>query len=140
MLAAGCARTCVTAAEYTSDTRDDPIAGLQEVDQAGLHSRAPGRGERHGEPAGHAKEFRQSLLGLVENLEEGRVEVSEERARHRLSHPRGDVRRARAKEESFCFRLLRNHCPRVAARTRAAQKTVPQSTTCTLSRWRSRGR
>jgi hypothetical protein len=83
-------------AEHARDADHDGVAGLEQVDEARLHARRAGRGERQRERVLRAEQAAQALLHLVHQREELRVEVADERRRERLQHARMRVRGARA--------------------------------------------
>ena len=85
-------------AEDTIDADDDGVARFQEVDQAGLHPGAPGSGKGEGKGVLGSEEFAQRVLDAVEDREEIRVEVPQERLSHGLADASVDIGRPRTQE------------------------------------------
>ena len=83
-------------AEHPVDADEDRIAGLKEVDEAGLHARAAGAGHGQGKAVFGLKQFAQHSHALVHDLEkresiemthDGQRQSSEARADSRDSDP-----------------------------------------------------
>ena len=88
-------------AEVALHAHHDRVARLQQVDRTGLHPRHA-RGT-HWKGEGILREVRVSeeLLGFQHDLQEGRVEVPQERGGHDGEDARMDVARARAEEQAL---------------------------------------
>jgi hypothetical protein len=76
-----------------------PVAGFEQIGEAGLHARAAGRRERQRHGVSGAEQLAQALLHVVEHGEEGRVEVSDQGLRHGVQDPGVDVGGTRAEQE-----------------------------------------
>jgi hypothetical protein len=66
-------------AEDALDRDDRAVARLEQVDQAGLHARAAGAGERERQRVRGAKQAPEHLLDLVEQRQERGIQVPDDR-------------------------------------------------------------
>ena len=87
-------------AEDAGDADEHLVAGLDQVDHAGLHAGRAGAADGEGQRFWRLEDGLEHLADVVEDLQELRVEVAEGRGGHGLQHARVDVGRARAHEQA----------------------------------------
>ena len=88
-------------AEDTIDANQGMISGLEEIYQTGLHSRAAGSREGEGKAILGAEEDAEILLHLVEEFEEGWIEMPNEWLGHGLEHIRMGIGRSGPEQEAY---------------------------------------
>jgi hypothetical protein len=84
-----------TTAEHAVHADDDGVTRFDEVDDDRLQPGAAGPRHREGHLVAGAEDRAELVGDLVEHRGELRVEVAEQRRRHRLAHRGVDVARAR---------------------------------------------
>src|SRR3990172_5360710 len=84
--------------EIAIHPRDNPVPRLDEVDQRGLHSSAPGPREGQGDGVLCLEDEPEQFHRLVHQLEELRVQMADHRGRHSAEDSRVDIARPRSQQ------------------------------------------
>jgi hypothetical protein len=90
--------------EEAVDADDDHVAGTDEVDEGGLHPGRAGAGHRERESVGRRPHGPKPVAGLVEQGDEGGVEVTEQRPAEAGGRLRIRVARAGTHQDALGYR------------------------------------
>ena len=87
-------------AEHAVDADDDFIPGFNQIDETKFHAGAAGPADGKGQFILSEENLPQHGLDLLHQVHERRVEVADDRSRHRLQNGRRDIARSRAHQAS----------------------------------------